>query len=447
MAPATSPTTPRDARRAAREPRAPRRLRRLPWIPLGLSAAVLLAWPFAVPPIRDAATGGLVEEARLAFPSGYLALSPLFDVLDTITLLGVRQHVALLVTLVVGFIVWRAWPRRRHDADAPFARRALREALYAAGWLGAIVAVYALMALVPRPMARLLVTDPTVLALDVHAHTEHSHDGRDGWSPEHVRRWASAAGFDATYISDHRTFEGIREGVSNNPAFAGQGTTLLPALEVVWRGERVNILSAGTTYGGLTDEPLRDMDPEALQLASVVRGKEPVLVQTIPATLDTVVALAHRGPGTAGVRAIEAIDGGPRGIGQARRDRARIVRIADSLDLALVAGSDNHGYGRTAPGWTLLRIPAWRNARAPQLAEAIERVLREGGRGATRVVERVVADPGYSVLQLVLTLPMVTWRMLTTLLPEQRVMWLLWIWAFALVAVAVRRGRARRAAA
>lgn len=443
MAPVSSPSASRPSARAA-EPLAPRRLRRLPWFPIGLSALVLLAWPFAIPPIKDAATGDVVGEAQLMFPAGYLALSPLYDVLDTITLLGVRQHVALLVTLLAGFLVWRAWPRRARAA-VPLGRRLLREALYLALWLGALVGLYALMALVPRPMARLVVTDPDVLALDVHAHTQSSHDGRDGWTPEHVRRWAAGAGFDASYISDHRTFEGFREGAPNNPAFAGQGTTLLPSIEVIRDGERVNILSAGTTYGGLTDVPLINLDVEALRLASLVPGKEPVLVQTIPADLDRVVA--HAGAGTPGVRAIEVIDGGPRGIGQARRDRARIVRMADSLNLALVAGSDNHGYGRTAPGWTLLRIAGWRNARPAQMAEAIESVLRSGGRGSTRVVERVVADPGYSVLQLVLTLPIVTWRMLTTLAPEQRLMWLVWIWALALAAVAVRRGRARRAAA
>jgi hypothetical protein len=50
---------------------------------------------------------------------------------------------------------------------------------------------------------------------------------------------------------------------------------------------------------------------------------------------------------------------------QVKRDHDRIVRIADSLDLTLVAGSDNHGWGRTAPGWTLRRIPGMWRAYSP----------------------------------------------------------------------------------
>lgn len=426
-------------------PRAARRLRRLPWIPLGLTLLVALSALMAVPPIRDAATGSVVEEARLVIPASYLVLSPLFDVLDTLTLLSVRQHVAVLVSLLLLWAIWRGWPRRSAVvSERPLGRRVVREAGLFAAYLIGIVGVYALMALTPRPMARLVLTDLDVLAADVHAHTQYSHDGRDGWTAERVRRWAADGGYDVVYISDHRTLEGVEEALPNNPAVAGQGTVLLPALEVVLRGERVNVLSFGSTYAGITDAALRDIDDGSLRLASLVRGKEPVLVQTVPADLAKVVG--HAGPGTPGVRAIEVVDGSPRGLGQTRRQRARIVRMADSLGLALVAGSDNHGYGRTVPGWTLFRVPGWRNAAPVQLAEELERQIREGGRAATRVAERRVAEPGDSVLQLVLAAPIAFWRMLTTLSLEQRLMWVIWIWALTLVAVTWRVGRARRAA-
>lgn len=443
-------TQARATRGAGELPRPPRRLRHLPWIPIALTALVLFSALFAVPPIHDAATRQPIAEVRLMLPSSYLVLAPPFDVLDTMTLFSVPQHIALLVTLIVLWTAWRAWPRRRLDRDDGAARRTVagrigRELGLTALFLAGIVAVYAVLALVPRPMARLVVSDLDVLAVDVHAHTQYSHDGRDGWSAEDVRKWASNAGFDASYISDHRTFEGFEEGAPNNPRLAGQGTVLLPALEVVWRGERVNVLSAGTTFNGLTDAPLRDMDDRSVLLASLLRGKEPVIVQTVPANLSAIVP--HQGPGTAGVRAIEVIDGGPRGLGQTRRERARILALADSLNLALVAGSDNHGYGSTAPGWTLFRVPRWRNAAPARLAEVLEAVIRAGGRDATRVVERRVADPGTSLLQLVFAAPIAMWRLLTTLAVEQRVMWIIWTWAITLIGVTWRRGRARRALA
>ena len=100
-----------------------------------------------------------------------------------------------------------------------------------------------------------------------------------------------------------------------------------------------------------------------------------------------------------------------RGLGQTRRQRARIVRIADSLGLALVAGSDNHGC-RPAR-MDVFRVPGWRNAAPVQLAEELERQIRDGGRAATRVAERRVADPATACSPL--AAPIAFWRMLTTL--------------------------------
>jgi hypothetical protein len=307
-------------------------------------------------------------------------------------------------------------------------------------FLLAVAAVYVVGALVPRPMAALAIGDLEVVAVDVHTHTGYSHDGRAGWGAEEVRGWHAAAGYDVAYVSDHRSYQGAEEGVAGNPTVAAQGAVLLSALEAVYRGERVNILSAGRVYRGVTTPNLWDVDTSALALASLVTGREPVLAQTFPGRLDRVTP-AH-GPGTAGVRALEIVDGAPRGLTQTRRDRSRIVRLADSLDLALVAGSNNHGWGRTAPGWTLMRIDNWRAATPDQLARAIETTLR-GGRGATRVVERHVADAGYNPILLALTVPAVTWRMLTTLSSDQRVMWVVWVWVIAAARLALRARRRR----
>jgi hypothetical protein len=206
----------------------------------------------------------------------------------------------------------------------------------------------------------------------------------------------------------------------------GQGTVLLSGLEVVYGGERVNVLSAGRVFRGLTTPNLWDIDTVALALASLVTHREPVIVQTIPARLERMQPANDRR--THGVRAIEIVDGAPRGLSQTRRQRRRIVQLADSLNLALVAGSNNHGWGRTAPGWTLLRIPGWRSMPPDQLAAAVEAAIRQGGRQATRVVERRVAETHEGPL-LALTVPLVTWRMLTTLSADQRVMWVVWAWA------------------
>jgi predicted metal-dependent phosphoesterase TrpH len=291
----------------------------------------------------------------------------------------------------------------------------------------------------PRPMAG-LEAGPNIIAIDFHTHTRFSHDGRPDWTPEDVRAWHRAAGFGAAYITDHRTFEGARDGWSNNPGLAGENTVLLPAIEVVWRGEHVNVLDADRMYRGILTSDLRDIDEQALNFASAIPNAEPVLIETIPGDLSKVVAAA--GPRTAGVRAIEIVDGAPKGLGQSRRERLRIIKYADSLNLAPVAGSDSHGWGHTASAWTLMFIPNWRAQSPEQLSTVISTTLRRGGSGSTKVAERYVANTD-DAFRLPFTVPLVTWGMMRTLTTDERVVWLVWT---AILYVLWRVRRARRTA-
>jgi len=395
---------------------------------------VLVTSAFAVEPIRDAALLVGVGEARLDVTAPYLSIAPVSAILDTLTLLTVAQHVALLVWAIVVFAAWRLF-RKRSKPVQP-----VREAIAAGIFLVVVVAIYAIGAMAPRPMARIALSDETVLAVDFHAHTKYSHDGRPDWTPEDVRAWHRDAGFEVAYVTDHRTFEGARDAWANNPTFAGQGTTLLPGIEVVWKGEHVLVLDADRKYRGILTETLRDIDEPALAMASSIPGNEPLLIETFPGNIKQMIPAA--GPGTAGVRAIELVDGAPKGLGQTRRERATIVHYADSLNLALVAGSNHHGWGHTASGWTLLYVPGWRNATPDQLGDAIVNILRRGGVGSTRVVERYVADTE-SGIKLVLTAPLITWGMLRTLSPDERAAWVAWAVALTLVArlLASRRPR------
>lgn len=425
----------------------PIRLSRLPWFAVVTTVLILASAGVSVSPIRDAVTLDPVAEAELILSPAYLVGSPFFDTLDTLSLLTVAQHVALLVAVIVVYAAWRVWHRRlkqpRADVggESRLRRPVLREVAFAAALLLALVVVYAVNAIVPRPMAALAIRDLDVVVVDVHSHTKYSHDGRPGWDAEDVREWHASSGYNAAYITDHRNYRGAEEGVAANPSIAGQGMVLLSGLEVVYGGERVNLLSAGRVYRGLTTDNLWDIDTTALGLASMVTRREPVLVQTVPARLDRMTPA--RGPMSPGVRSIEIVDGAPRGLSQTRGQRRRIVELADSLNLALVAGSNNHGWGRTAPGWTLFRIPSWRSMTPDQLATTIELAIREAGRQATRVVERRVADSGGNPLLLALTAPAVAWRMATTLSTDQRVMWLVWVWGVVGIGFATRRLRVR----
>ena len=413
-------------------------LRAFPTGLLAVAALVLLSAAVAVPTVRDAATLGPVTEVTLHRPIAYLLLAPVSNVLDTVTLMSARQHIAFVVTVIIAYLLWW-WALGRHALrDALPRRRALREIARIGVGLVLLLALYTMVAIIPRPMAA-LDTSSDILIADFHTHTRFSHDGRPDWTPEDVRAWHRDAGFDVAFVTDHRTFEGARDGWANNPSRGGDGTILLPGIEVSWRGEHVNVLDADRMYRGILTENLRDIDEPALNLASSLAGAEPVLIETLPGDLSK-MSPAH-GPGTAGVRAIEIVDGAPRGLGQTRAEHARIIQLADSFNLALVAGSDSHGWGYAAAGWTLIFLPQWRAVAPERLSNAISTVLRQGGRRSTRVVERYVANTE-SGIALPFTAPLVAWGMLRALSTDERIVWLGWCLAIYLVwRLAVTRRR------
>lgn len=392
----------------------PRWFDRVPWPAVAITLAVVVSSGMAVPPILDAATGEEVVEASLSRPLGYLLLAPLSNVFDTLVLLSLRQHIALATGAFVLLASWRVW-------------RALRGAsrwshlMSLAVFFVGIIVLYAAAALLPRPMAALVSDNANILRVDFHSHTNASHDSRQ--SVEANRRWHEAAGFDVAFVTDHYAVAGAERAIATNPRVAGEGTVLLQSIETAWNGEHVTILGAQRTYNGLMTPDLRNVDTSAVRLGSIIPSREPVIVWNHPRDLTRLPA--HSGPGTGGIRAIEIVNGGPKDIDRVRANRAAMLALAERADLALTAGTDNHGWGRAAPGWTLLRIFNWRSMTPDALAIQIDAVIRGGAFGSTRVVERRVADSRQMVWASVVTVPA---RMLTTLSNDERVVWILWTW-------------------
>lgn len=411
------------------------RLSRIPWLPVGLTLALLITAAFAIDPIRDAATGLPVGEASLTVPASYLFIEPLSSSLDHLTLLTVAQHIAVMLWAIAIFAFIRV--RRARRAGTTAKREGLASVLFLVG----LFAVYAAATMLPRPMAQLTTSDGLVLVVDFHAHTKYSHDGRAGWTEDDVRSWYRGAGFNVAYITDHRTFDGAERGIAGNPGQAGEETMLLQGIEAFYKGEHVNILSAGRRYKGLVDATMKDVDPDALGLSSLLPATTPTLIETVPANLSKVasITMTEQQPG---VTAIEIIDGSPRGLSQTRGERQRIIHLADSLNLALVTGSDNHGWGRAAPGWTLMKTAGWRGMPSDSLSRRIEEILLRGRRAATKTVERVVAN-GQNPIAIALAAPLVVWRMFTTLSADERVAWIIWIWLIFIVTRTARRLRIR----
>jgi hypothetical protein len=173
--------------------------------------------------------------------------------------------------------------------------------------------------------------------------------------------------------------------------------------------------------------------------AAVAAGRtRPVVIQTIPGPLGKVPR-----PGMTGVvpvTAIEVSDAAPRGLSDGDRNRAHILALADTLGLAIVAGSDNHGWGRTAAAWSVMRVPGWRLLAPAALEDRIESGIRADGRQAVRVIERTrpvwptdSGARGWSGWVSIARgaprfLGEFVWQLTATRSWPERVSWLAWIW-------------------
>ena len=299
-------------------------LTRLPWTPIVLSLLVILCAAAATRPVRDAASLAGVSEAYLAKPAAYVALAPVSAVFDTVLLLSVRQHIALFVGLLTLFTAWRVFRQLRGGSTM----RAHLVAL--ATLLGIFVLTYVGAIVIPRPMAYLATQDPSVMVVDFHSHSSASGDARRGFSVEDNRDWHRRAGYDVSVITDHASVAGAERGIANNTAAGLDDPMVIQSIEATWTGEHVSVLGAQRTYTGMLTPNLRDIDPDALRLASLVATREPIVIWHHPRDLSRLPPAA--GPRTAGIRAIEIANGSPDNMDDVKPKRARIAALAQTHD-------------------------------------------------------------------------------------------------------------------
>lgn len=383
-------------------------------------------------PVVSALTGQPLPGVGLRLTPAYLLLAPLCGLVDYLTVLTITQHLAVLGTAAFLFFAWRVLRRRRRRG---FLVRAAVELGATVAFLAGVLGFYAFGALGPHPMAALSVDDPDVVVVDFHSHTQASHDGRKSFTTERNRAWHRGAGFDVAYVTDHDRIDAAHEAVAHNPERAGDGVVMLAGREVVYRRQHVVVLGDLDPRLGPTVGSQGVVDPDRLCAGW------PVLIQTIPNDLGRVAPGACTEEG-GGVRAIELVDGDPRGIAQGERERARILQIADSLNLTVVAASNLHGWGRTSVAWNLLRIPGWRDMTPAQIEARIEETLREGGPDAVRIAtvrrpSKPLAGVGVAAMPLVTVADFVAARSRL-----ERLSWILWV-VLATLALGARSRAAR----
>ncbi len=440
-----------------------RRLRRVPLI-VGAGITVLLIGGalFPIAPLQNAETRAAVTDASLRLSPAFVATAPVNNTLDAMSLLSVREHIALLLALACVYVLYRStqkpkWAPSTGGRGGTGPRRRVgrwpREAALVGATLLGLVVLYATMILVPRPMAalRLVAADSDLVVIDFHSHTNASHDGRPVFTAAHNRAWHHAAGFDVVYVTDHFTFAGAQAGTHANPPLVGGGTVLLSGIEVLEGGEHVNVLGVTAADSAMLHDS--HLLPDSLRRAVAQGRAKPIILQTIPGPLDRVPG--PNLPDVVPVDAIEISDGAPRGFSMADDDHVRILHIADSLQLAVVAGSDHHGWGRTAAAWSVMAMPGWRRLTPDTLERRIEATIATDRRRAGRVIERTrpiwaartntgIGSWAMMVIDGFAFLGRFVWQLFATRSWPERLSWLAWTWVIVLAYRALRPMPVRR---
>jgi hypothetical protein len=347
--------------------------------PIAVTTVLAVTSLFPLSPLVDLGNPGALPAGTLHFPFAYHVLAPASATLDTLTLLSPAQYLGTLGLAAIALLASVALRGSRNRAHA-------RRRLLTSGFrfIAGAVGLAELVLVARRPMAALALRDPDLLAVDFHSHTSASHDGRAGFDAEENRQWHSSAGFAAAYVTDHRSVEGAVSGANGNPQLAGRSTTLLSGVELRDGDEHPILIGIDPQRTRITSgdwQPAlvgRDNDPTP-----------PVLLLSLPGDLLRVPAEMTRG--RVHLAGIEMSDGSPRGIAQAGRDRDALLTFARTARVAFVSGSDNHGWGRTAPAWSVMRIRGWQTMTPSALDVAIRRTLIYEGPRAVQVIARRTA--------------------------------------------------------
>ncbi len=367
---------------------------------VALGIAVLGAALSPLPAVMDAVTGAPAGNANLVNPAVYLLVAPLSNVLDALTFLSIDRAQALLVTWVAVLAL----------AGAVRSGTGSRRLIRAVAGVVFLLALATAAALLPRPVPRLVTGEADVAVVDLHSHTNASHDGRPGWTPERLARWHAAQGFQAAYVTDHnRPFEGSRS----------TAIPLLPGAE--WSVYRQHIVSLGATPP-LDLAPYSRDTPGMLTLFAALHARGALAIASLPEywrnhreDLDQFVA--------AGVDGFEIVNCSPKGLAFPAAARRDVIDLAQRHDRFVTGASDNHGWGKVSCVWNLSRAGTRGFADNHVVARPLALLQGDG-------------DPMWAGV----TQP---WLMLRALSWPERISWLTWITLIAAYRMPRRKGERR----
>ncbi|MEO7985818.1 MAG: hypothetical protein ABI766_04740, partial [Gemmatimonadales bacterium] len=345
--------------------------------------ALIAARLDAAPALYDPTGGTLSPFLHLHAPWLYVLLAPLFTLWDGVSMLSMSRLIWFLIGLAVFYALWRighaircAWWHQEWSWR--------REVAILAASFAALVAFVALGLLWHRPMISLVGAGPGYIVTDFHSHTNVSHDVRGtlmrGFDGGANLRWHKRAGFDAVFITDHNTVEGLGHPAGRPARCAGIEVSAWRA-HVVLLGDSIPV--DRTRYNGSLEalETLLAVSDSAYGALSVL--SLPEYEQNHWSRLDSLMA--------AGADGIEIVNAAPKAAEMSRARRDSVVALAGLRNRFVVGVSDSHGWGATSLVWNLVHSPGWRSTGDP-----CPRILAQlhTGFAAVQVVERHHLETG-----------------------------------------------------
>lgn len=400
-----------------------------------MTLAILAAWAAPVVPLTDPLGAALPVGWHLHRSVGYALLAPLVTVWDQIAMLPISRLTGLLAGLGVVFLAWRIRVRRARRVRWP------RAVLGECGVL--VVAVTGFLCFVllgltwhARPVARLAGLAADELTVEIHSHTNASHDVRgflvQGFDAAASREWHERAGVDLLFITDHNTTLGWSRFRS---PLSQPRTQVCPGIELSAHGAHVVVLGEPLPE---SQQPYRGAPENRARLfAEIAASPGAVAIASLPEYRGQVEQFLAEG-----ARGLEITSASPKGNELPRVERDSIIALARRHDLLLVGAGDQHGYGATPMVWNVMRQPGWRTGEGPPCAAVVSQ-FRSGGPETVRIVERarLRADSG---LPWILTPLGVLWMAWVTASGPVALGWLVWVWVAALAGSRYRTLERRR---
>lgn len=372
-----------------------------------LSAFVLLSQAFTFPsPVRDVATNAFAPGYTLQYPLLYILFAPFFMLAESMTLIGAWGSYALIAYIVVLAILTRSWK-----------------------WGPLLFLSFSLLvawgALVPKPTARLVASNPDTILVDFHSHSNRSHDGRPSFTPEANRSWHRAQGYHAGFITDHNRIESSKEAkLASRADWPTYGYSSLEGEEISLKKTHLVVLG---TPDRIDNQPY-DSDWTKIPVFIADMHKQGKLViASLPEYW-----LYHWGEGIDylihwGIDGFEVVNSAPKALDFPILKRLHILNLCSSKNIFITGISDNHGYGYATAAWNAVYLPGWQSMDPDTLERAILNKLRTERFRSVSVLERIRYCAAAKIDAIIAPFAsmIILWRSLTPILALS---WLVWIW-------------------